>query len=126
MKVFTTIIRILLGLAFVVFGLNIFFHFLPMKPPVAPPERAQFFMRALMGNPYMLVIGGLQVAGGALLLLGRYVALGLTLLGPVIVNIDLYHLCLDPSGLPIAAVVSALALFLLARYRAHFAGLLTP
>jgi hypothetical protein len=49
--------------------------------------------------------------------------LGLTLLGPVIVNIVCFHALMAPAGLPMALVVSFLALFLLWRYRGHFAGL---
>jgi putative oxidoreductase len=71
-------------------------------------------------------VAGCQVLGGLILLLGRYVPLGLTLLGPVIVNILSYHIFMDPKGLPIALVVAVLALFLLFRYRANFAGLLRP
>jgi putative oxidoreductase len=52
------------------------------------------------------------------------VPLGLTLLGPVIVNIDLVHILMDPSDLPMAALISILAIFLLWRYRDAFAGLL--
>ena len=126
MKIATIIVRVLLGLMFVVFGSNIFLHFLPMTPPTPPPPLAVDFSKALMESHYILVVGALQVIGGALLLLGRYVPLGLTLLGPVIVNIVLVHIFLDPSGLPIAIVVSALALFLLWRYRTNFAGLVQP
>lgn len=126
MKIATIIVRVLLGLMFVVFGSNIFLHFLPMTPPTPPPPLAVDFSKALMESHYILVVGALQVIGGALLLLGRYVPLGLTLLGPVIVNIMLVHIFLDPSGLPIAIVVSALALFLLWRYRTNFAGLVQP
>ena len=126
MKIATIIVRVLLGLMFVVFGSNIFLHFLPMTPPTPPPPLAVDFSKALMESHYILVVGALQVIGGALLLLGRYVPLGLTLLGPVIVNIMLFHIFLDPSGLPIAIVVSALALFLLWRYRTNFAGFVQP
>jgi len=121
MKVATTIVRVLLGLMFVVFGSNIFLHFIPMPPQ--KPSLATDFSRALMESNYMYVVGALQVAGGLLLLIGRYVPLGLTLLGPVIVNILLFHIFLEPTGLPMAIVVSALALFLLWRYRTNFAGL---
>ena len=79
-----------------------------------------------MESHYMYVVGFLQVAGGLLLLIGRYVPLGLTLLGPVIVNILLFHIFLEPTGLPMAIVVSLLALFLLWRYRTNFAGLTQP
>ena len=124
MKLATIIIRSLLGLAFVVFGANILHPFLPMPPLPAP--LAGDFSRALMQSHYMYVVGALQLLGGLLLLVGRYVPLGLTLLGPVIVNILCYHLFLDPTGLPIALIVSALALFLLYHHRANFAGLVKP
>ena len=124
MKVATVIAGVLLGLMFVVFGSNIFLHFIPMPP--LPATLAGDFSKALMQSHYVYVVGLLQVIGGLLLLVGRYVPLGLTLLGPVILNILLFHIFLDPSGLPTAIVVSALALFLLWRYRANFAGLLKP
>ena len=53
-------------------------------------------------------------------------ALGLTLLGPVIVNIVLYHIFLDRSGLPMAIVISILALFLLWVYRYKFPAIFQP
>ena len=124
MKIATIIARVLLGLLFVVFGSNIFLHFIPMPPP--PASLAGDFSKALFVSHYLYVIGLLQVIGGLLLLIGRYVPLGLTLLGPVIVNIVLFHIFLDPSGIVMALVVSALALFLLWQYRAAFAGLVKP
>ena len=124
MKVITIIVRVLLGLMFVVFGANIFFHFLPMPPP--KPSLATDFSKALMESGYMYVVGALQVAGGLLLLIGRCVPMGLMLLGPVIVNILCFHIFLERTGLPMAIVVSVLSLFLLWRYRANFAGLVKP
>jgi hypothetical protein len=114
----------LLGLLFVVLGLNIFLNFIPM--PLPPEGLARNFMMALFMSPYFWVVGALEVAGGALLLTGRYLPLGLTLLGPVIVNILCFHLFMLPSGLPLAIVVAWLALFLLWRYREHFTGLVKP
>jgi len=122
MKIATIIARSLLGLIFVVFGANMFLHFIPMPPPPEGPARE--FMTALFVSHYLYVIGTLQVAGGVLLLIGRKVPLGLTLLGPVIVNILCYHALMAPAGLPMAVVVSVLALFLLWRYRKNFIGLL--
>ena len=122
MKIVTIIARILLGLVFVVFGLNIFLHFIPQPPQ--KPGLAADFATALFVSHYLYVVGALQVVGGALLLIGRYVPLGLTLLGPVVVNILLFHLLLSPEGLPIALVVAVLTLVVLAGYRSAFAGLL--
>ena len=124
MKIATIIVRVLLGLVFVVFGSNIFLHFIPMPPP--PATLAGDFSKALMQSHYIYVVGLLQVIGGLLLLIGRYVPLGLTLLGPVIANILLFHIFLDRSGLPLAIIVAVLALFLLWRHRTNFAGLVKP
>ena len=120
MNIATIIARVLHGLVFVVFGSNAFLHFIPI-PPMEGPSAA--FMGAMAGTGYLQVVAALQVIGGAILLVGRYIPLGLTLLGPVIVNIVLFHIFMDRSGLPMALVVSALALFLLWRHRASFAGL---
>ena len=123
MKTLTIIARSLLGLIFVVFGLNAFLHFIPMPPPEG---LAGDFMKALFVSHYFYIVAVLQIFGGALCLLGRFVPLGLTLLGPVIVNILLFHLFLEPSGLPLALVLGALALFLLWTNRVAFSGLFKP
>src|SRR3954466_8297257 len=122
MKILTIIVRSLLGLIFVVFGLNAFLHFIPMPPPEG---LAGEYMKALFVSHYFYVVAVLQVVGGALLLAGRFVPLGLTLLGPVIVNILCFHLFLEPKGLPLAVIVGAAGLFLLWSYRQAFAGLLS-
>ena len=123
MKIATIIARVLLGLVFVVFGSNAFLHFIPM-PPMSGPSGA--FITAMYETGYLYVVASCQVLGGLILLAGRYVPLGLTLLGPVIVNILAFHVFMEKSGLPMALVVAALALFLLWRYRTNFAGLLKP
>jgi len=48
------------------------------------------------------------------------------LLAPVIVNIDLVHILMEPSGLPMAIVVSLLLVFLIWQYRDAFAGMVRP
>src|SRR5229473_4017907 len=106
MKTLTMIARLLLGLIFVVFGLNGFLNFLSMGP--MPTGLAGQFIGALALSHYFWVVAALQVAGGALLLVNRYVPLGLVLLGPVIVNIILYHVFLNLSGVPLAIVVAIL------------------
>ena len=125
MKYVIVIVRVLLGLMFVVFGSNAFFKF--MGPPPPMQGQAGAFITALMSSGYMYVIAMLQVLGGLCLLLGaRFVPLGLTLLGPVIVNIVLFHLFLEPKGLPIGLVTAALALFLLWIYRFKFPAIFQP
>ena len=121
MKITATIARIILGSVFVFFGLNIFFQFLHMPPPPSGP--AGDFARALFVSHYFYAVGALQLVGGVLCLTGRFVPLGLMLLGPVIVNILLFHILLLRAGLPMAIVVSVLALIVLWYHRAAFAGL---
>lgn len=123
MKIATTIARVLLGLVFVVFGSNAFLHFIP-TPPMPGPGGA--FITAMMDTGYMKVVASCQVAGGLILLLGRFIPLGLTLLSPVIVNILCFHIFMEHTGWQVASVVAALALFLFWRHRANFAGLLKP
>ena len=121
MKIATLIARNLLGLIFVVFGLNGFHRFLPTPP--SPSGTAAQFMGALFTSNYMVPVFALQLIGGALLLANRYVPIGLVLLGPVIVNIVLFHLLMAPAGLPMAAVVSILFLITFAGFRGAFAGI---
>jgi len=121
MKYAIVIVRVLLGLMFAVFGSNAFLHFMPM-PPMQGAAGA--FIGALVSSGYIYAIAGLQVVGGLLLLLGaRFVAHGLMLLGPIIVNIVLYHIFLDQSGLVMAGVIALLSLFLLWVYRYKFPAL---
>ncbi|MGB2888338.1 MAG: hypothetical protein WBC04_11625 [Candidatus Acidiferrales bacterium] len=120
MKIATLIARILLGLVFFVFGLNAFLNFIPA---VLPSGLAGQFVTVLLQSHYVVFIGAFQVAGGALLLVNRYVPLALTLLGPVIVNILLYHLLLDHTGAGVAIVVAILWGILAFRHRQYFSSL---
>ena len=80
-----------------------------------------------MSSGYMYAIAVLQVLGGLCLLLGaRFVPLGLTFLGPVIVNIILFHVFLLPQGIGIGIVDAVLALFLLWIYRFKFPAIFQP
>jgi uncharacterized membrane protein YphA (DoxX/SURF4 family) len=117
MKTVVLIARILLGVIFVVFGLNGFLHFLP-QPEM--PQAAIAFFGGLAASGFMLpTLFATQVVGGALLLLGL-VPLALVILAPVIVHIVEFHVFLAPGGLPLAVVVAALALFLAWTHRAAY------
>ncbi len=121
MKIVTLIARLLLGLMFVVFGLNGFLNFLNMGP--MPSGLAGQFIGALALSHYFWVVAALQVAGGALLLVNRFVPLGLVLLGPVIVNILLYHLFLNLTGIGLAVVVTILWFIVFYAHRQYFSGI---
>jgi putative oxidoreductase len=120
MKIASTIARYLLGFIFLVFGLNGFLHFIPMPPPSG---LAGQFMGALFVSHFLVIVFLLQLIPAILLLINRYVPLALVLLGPVIVNIVLFHAFMAPSGLPLAVVVTVLWLLTAAGVHVAFHGI---
>jgi hypothetical protein len=106
MKIVTTIARYLLGLIFLVFGLNMLFPFIPMGP--MPTGLAGQFTVALFAAHYFYVVGTVMVISAVLLLLNRFVGLGLTLLGPVLFNILTFHALMNPSGIGMGAFATLL------------------
>jgi putative oxidoreductase len=119
MKISTSIARILLGLLFLVFGLNGFLHFIPMPPPSG---LAGQYMGVLFVSHYLVLVFLVQVLGGALLLANRFVPLALILLGPVLVNILLFHSLMAPAGLPLALFAAVLWGVVFYGVRRAFAG----
>jgi putative oxidoreductase len=122
MKIVATIARYLLGLMFLVFGSNMFLNFIPMKGPM-PTGVAGQFSAALMAAHYFYVVGAIMVISGILLLVNRYVGLGLTLLGPVLFNILMYHLLMDPKGIGMGAFATLLWFLVGWEHRIVFARL---
>ena len=121
MKIVILIARLLFGLICVVFGLNGFLNFLSMGP--MPTGLAGQFVGALILSHYFWAVAALQIIGGVLLLVNRFVPLGLVLLGPVIVNILLYHVFLNPAGIGLAIVVAILWLIVFYGHRQYFSGI---
>src|SRR5580765_5947235 len=121
MRIVILIARLLLGLIFVVFGLNGFLNFLSMGP--MPTGLAGQFIGALFLSHYLSVVAGFQVVGGLLLLVNHFVPLALVLLGPVIVNILLYHLLLNPAGIALAIFVTILWFIVFYGHRQYFSGI---
>ena len=121
MSKLATAARILMGTAFVVFGLNGFLHFLP-NPEL--PERARTVITSFVQTGYLMqVVKATEVVGGALLLTGIAVPLALVLLAPIVVNIFLFHLMLTPEGLGPAIVLGACELVLARAHWSRFRGL---
>ena len=123
-RFFPAIARILMGLPLLVFGLNMFFNFIPQpKTPMA--EGAMAFAGALFKSGYMMqLIGTTQMIGGAMLVSNRFVPLALALFAPFMVNSIAFHVFLERSGLPMAAVFLALELYLAWAYRQAYRSML--
>jgi uncharacterized membrane protein YphA (DoxX/SURF4 family) len=122
MKIAVLVVRILLGLMFLVFGLNGFLHFIP-SPPI--PGDAGALMGIMMAHGWIKFHALLYVIAALLLLIGRYVPVALVLLGPVMVNAVIFHLTLFSTGLGMALVVSAMLVFLIYAYWPAFRGIFT-
>ena len=121
MKIVGAIARYLLGLMFLVFGLNMFLHFIPMGP--MPQGLAGQFTAALFAAQYFNVVGAIMVISAILFLVNRYVGLGLTLLGPVLFNILLFHILMNPSGIGMGAFATLLWVVVSWEHRVVFARL---
>ncbi|HVW23987.1 MAG TPA: DoxX family protein [Polyangiaceae bacterium] len=114
--------RLIQGSAFLVFGLNGFFHFLPMP---APPPAAGAFFGALLATGYMFpLIKTTEIVTAILLLSNRFVPLALALIAPVIVNIVAFHAFLAPAGLALPLVLLATELTLAWNYRKAYSPML--
>src|SRR3977135_2684060 len=99
MKIVVIITRTLMGLGFVVFGANIIHPFLP-QPPIPAGSLTAQFMTVLVPTHWLTLVGWVQFIGGLLLLFGGTTPLGLVMLGPVLVNILAFHVCVqDGSGI---------------------------
>ncbi len=122
MKIAVVIARILLGLPFLIFGLNDFFHFIPMQPI---PGDARTLVTIMYTHGWLTFHGLLYVIAGALLIVGRYVPVALVLLGPIIVNILVFHFTLAPSGILPGVVCAALEVFLIYAYWPAFRSIFT-
>jgi uncharacterized membrane protein YphA (DoxX/SURF4 family) len=123
-RVLPAIARVLMGLAFTAFGFMGLFHLTP-QPKDLPPAVTEF-MGAMMNTHYFFpLLFGTQLVVGLLLLLNIFVPLALVLIMPVLVNIILYHIFLQPPGIVPGAILMALDLYLAWAYRKAYCPLLT-
>ena len=100
MNTFNTILRILLGLIFLVFGANKIFPFLP--PPEVSGVGADF-LSSILGSNFKYVLAIIEIVGGLMLLANKYVNLALAILVPIAINILIFHLLIDKdlvNGIP--------------------------
>jgi uncharacterized membrane protein YphA (DoxX/SURF4 family) len=121
-RIVTAIVRILLGLMFLVFGLNGFLNFMP-APKDIPPEIMNV-MGALMNAGYMTVVSGAEVLIAVMLLTNRFVPLALALLAPIVVGIITFHIAMAPATIGPGIVVLVMELYLAWAYRGAFRPML--
>ena len=117
MRVVVIIARILLGLIFLIVGLNMFVHFLPAPPITGYPAT---FLGVLAASHYVYVLGAVQVLAGLMLLTNQFVPLAEIVLAAVLVNIFTYHITMSPSGLPLPLFTLLLWFIVGFSLRSHF------
>jgi len=122
MKTLILISRFLLGLMFLVFGLNGFLNFIPAPQPTGVAGQ---FIGAMFVSHYLAAVFALEIVAGVLLLTNRFVLAALTILAPLLVNIVLFHAFMAPAGYAPAAIAVALWAMLFVRERSAFLPLLT-
>jgi uncharacterized membrane protein YphA (DoxX/SURF4 family) len=121
-RIATAITRVLLGLMFLVFGLNGFLNFMPQ--PKDMPQEIMTVTGSLMKAGYMTVVSGAEVLIGVLLLFNRFVPLALAMLAPIIVGILTFHIFLAPTTIVPGIVVLLMELYLAWAYRGAFRPML--
>jgi len=122
MKNATLIIRIILGIIYLVFGLDYFLHFIPYQP--MHTGKAAALKDGLMGTGYIYpMMKSIQIIGGISLLINRYAPFFAVVLFPISLNVFLFHTILVPSGLLMGVFLLVPNLFLGYAYRQYYKGL---
>jgi len=119
-KVFM-VLRILLGVFVIVFGLNKFLDFMPM--PEMSAEAGAYF-GALSSAKTITLVAVVEIVAGLALIFNKYGALLALILMSVSINAVLFHLSLDPGGIGGAAALLILNIAVLIGYKSSYKGLL--
>ena len=117
------ITRLLLGAIFLVMGLNGFFNFININSETV---EGQSFVNALAAIEFFWPFEKLlEIISALMLISNRYTPLAVELLAPIICNIMMFHIFLDPVGLPLALLVLSLEAIMINKYwKSHYSHLL--
>ena len=124
MKILAAIAGALLGLVFIAFSSMFFLGMMP-KPPEDTPEIVLTFMGVFAPTGWLTFVKSCELIGGILVAIPKTRNFGLLVLGPIIINIAVFHLLVAKGGfVPIPLFLCLLSLFLLLSERKKFLGLL--
>jgi len=115
------VLRILLGLFVLVFGLNKFFQFIPMEEPTGD---AGAYFGALMSTKTLLLVALVEILAGLALIFNKFGALMAVILMSVSVNAVLFHATLDPGTIGGAAIMFLLNIAVLFGYKDRYKDIL--
>ncbi len=125
MKYVPPIVGALLGLLFIAVSSMVLFGN-PQVPEIPKDTPPYHFMLAMGPTGYITVVKVLELIGGILTAIPKTRNFGLLILGPIILNILLFHQLVAKDGIlnPMLLGISAAALYLLWDARKKFLGLL--
>jgi putative oxidoreductase len=111
-NVWFTAAQILLGLMFVVFGINGFVPFIPNPPSI--PQNAMTFFGVMVQSHFSYFVFGVQLLSGLLLLVNRFVPLAVVMLAAVLANVIAFHVTMWPASLVPMPLVATILWFAVA------------
>lgn len=120
-KVFM-VLRILLGIFVLVFGLNKFLHFIPMGEMSAD---AGAYFGALVNTKTLTLVAIVEIIAGLTLIFNKFGALLALILMSVSINAVLFHATLDPGNIVGALVLLVLNIAVLYGYKDKYKDILS-
>ena len=112
-KIGYTIVRIILGLAWIFFGV-VKFH--PIGPAAAMPQPALDFLGAMFASGYFIPFLGIcEILVGVMLLANLAIPLAMMILSPIMLNVILFNAFLAPSisGLIMLLILTVLQVYIM-------------
>lgn len=124
MKIAMIIVRTLMGLLFLFASIVVLFNLVQPPPMTGVPKT---FNDGLASVGYFFpVLKVTELLCGLAFVSGYFVPLATIVIAPIIVNIFLYHLLVDTSGLAVAIFLVLANVFVAYYYRTAYAPLLRP
>ncbi|HEY9256903.1 MauE/DoxX family redox-associated membrane protein [Chitinophaga sp.] len=113
------VVCLLFGLMFINAGLNKFLNYMPV--PKDMPESMMKVMTAFMTVSWLMpLVGFIEIVGGILFIPKKTRALGAIIILPVMAGVMLTNIFNAPSGLPIAAVMLIINIWVIIENREKY------
>ncbi|MBV5314280.1 MAG: hypothetical protein JZU47_13340 [Prolixibacteraceae bacterium] len=122
MKIAVLIVRILMGLMFAFASIVVLFKLVPQPEQTG---NVKIFMDGMTASVYLLTtVKVVELICAIAFLSGRFVPLATVVIFPINLNIFLFHVFLEPQGLPVAILLLLGNLFLAWNYREKYKAML--
>jgi|10_taG_2_1085330.scaffolds.fasta_scaffold41129_3 uncharacterized membrane protein YphA (DoxX/SURF4 family) len=117
------VIRIVLGLALILFGLDKFFEFLPHDHMMTDEFVAAY--KGLLANKFIIpTVGVVELLSGILLVIGRWVIVAMLAMIPIVFGILGFHFAVDIQGIFLGALITLMLFYLLSLHYSKIINLI--